>query len=160
MLRARRVNGLLAKIMAAGVFLLATGALIVQGDAAAQPRAGETSKRYTLTIDPVTVTVGTRADAKVVIDVVKGWKFNLKYPSKIKFPETPDQVGVPKKMYKKDDFKVDGLKATVTVSLEAKKVGEAIVEGNLNFSVCDESKCLIERIKAEIKVKVVPPAHR
>lgn len=116
----------------------------------ASPRA-ETIKgshHEVTTRAPAAVKVASLAHVEVTISAGPGYKVNEEYPTKLKITAAPE-VEFPKLLLKKTDGKFSNKSRTFTlrVPFKVKKSGKFPFQGLLKFSVCDASRCLIEKQK-------------
>lgn len=116
----------------------------------ASPRA-ETIKgshHEVTTRAPAAVTVASLAHVKVTISAGPGYKVNKEYPTKLQITAVPG-VEFPKLLLKKTDGTFSNKSKTfaLRVPFKVKKGGKFPFKGLLKFSVCDASRCLIEKQK-------------
>lgn len=81
---------------------------------------------------------------------------NEQYPIKFKLDAAPEGVTFPEAIIKKEQFKVEPLKATARVPFTAAKPGKKTVSGTLHVGVCSNSdgKCLMEKLPLSLEVDV------
>lgn len=153
--------------------LLATAAISVfgcdQSDARAQPKdvaaasqtsdasdapkqapadAGQSSYKeeaFHLSLEgPDSVKIGEPAVFKVVLSAQSGYKVNDEYPLKFQFAEMA-KIAPAKKIVRKEDAKVEKLRAEMPLSVTVQAPGKHRISGKLSFSVCTDERCLIEK---------------
>ena len=95
-------------------------------------------------VPPASLTAGTVAQFRILLEAQNGYKVNDEYPIKFVVQETPD-VKPTKPTVRKEDGKVEKLRAELPVSVTVSKPGEHQVGGKLSFSVCTDERCLIEK---------------
>lgn len=121
--------------------------------------AGEApAKRFSLVKSHAATSVGKHTTTKVKVDVSKGWKWNDKYPAKLTFKNVPATLDLKKTKFSqlKGDFKSDKAWASVNVDLGGKTAGNTLLSGELKFSVCNETTCVIEKAAVTVEVSVAP----
>ena len=126
---------------------------------AAKPAEKGGAKKFTLTTKaPDALKSGASADALVSVTPGKGWKWNKDYPASLSFPGAPTQVTLKKTSYKQlaGDFNATEKKADIKVGLTGKTAGKETLKGELKFSVCDATTCIIEKTDVAINLEVAP----
>ena len=113
-------------------------------------------KRFSIPAAAAKTKVGGKTTVKVQVNVAKGWKWNEQYPAKLTFTDVPEAISLPKLKYSqmKGDFKSSKEAASVGLNLSGKKAGKATVVGNMKFSVCNETSCVIEKAPISVVVAV------
>ncbi len=128
-------------------------------DAAAEaPSAADDAKSFTVSIAVPALQAGKSGDAVVSVTAAKGFHWNLEYPAKLVFAGPQSKVALGKKEFSQlgGDFKATEAKADVAVALEAKGTGTETVKGELKFSICNDTTCLIKSAAVELPVVVAP----
>ncbi|MEZ4269051.1 MAG: hypothetical protein R3F39_22050 [Myxococcota bacterium] len=122
------------------------------------PAAADDAKSFTLQVTVPPLQAGKRADAVVSVVAAKGYHWNLEYPAKLVFAGDQTKVALGKKEFSQmgGDFKASEAKADVAVALEAKGAGAETVKGELKFSICNDTTCLIKSAPIELAVVVAP----
>jgi hypothetical protein len=98
---------------------------------------------------------GKEGVVKVVLTARKGYHVNDKYPTKFT-TQSPaaDGMSYPKPVVKKDDGKFEQLKAELPIPVIPTKAGQLNVAGVFAFGVCNESRCLNEKLPLELTISV------
>ncbi len=129
--------------------------------AEAAPAAGAATdgKKFTLaTKAPEALKSGASGDALVTVTPGKGWKWNKEYPASLSFAGEPSQVTLAKTSYKQlsGDFNATEKQADIKVAVTGKAAGKETLKGELKFSVCDATTCVIEKADVAINLEVAP----
>lgn len=104
-------------------------------------------EQYTIDVGSPEVTVGQAASFKVTVKAKDGFKFNEAFPTKLKLDDPPAGLELPKRKLKRGDGKLGGGGKTFTfdVPVKATQAGSFDVKGQLKFSVCNDSKCVVQK---------------
>lgn len=123
----------------------------------AAPAKRKSNKQYTVVVRPVSMKVGGKTVAKLVIEPAAGLKFNKDFPSKFVVTAGRHASCDKKKLSaKKGDVKVDGKKGTVSVPLTAIAAGTGDLSIMGSFSVCSDEQCYVlrgEQLALNVTVK-------
>lgn len=122
------------------------------------PSAADEAKSFTVSVAVPALQAGKSGDAVVSVTAAKGYHWNLEYPAKLVFAGDPSKVTLGKKEFSQmgGDFKASETKADVAVALQAKGTGAETVKGELKFSICNDTTCLIKSAPVEIAIVVAP----
>ncbi len=97
--------------------------------------------------------VGQPGEAEVVLSAKGPYKCNDKYPYKLKLDDAAG-LKFPDKVIKKEAVKLEKTKAVMTVAFTPESAGSKTLGGLFSFSVCTDDKCLIEKRKLALDIKV------
>jgi len=122
------------------------------------PSAADEAKSFTVSVAVPALQAGKSGDAVVSVTAAKGYHWNLEYPAKLVFAGEQSKVTLGKKEFSQmgGDFKASEAKADVAVALQAKGTGAETVKGELKFSICNDTTCLIKSAPIELAVVVAP----
>jgi hypothetical protein len=124
---------------------------------AAAPAKRKSNKQYKVTVRPVTIKVGGKAVAKIIIEPTGGMKFNKDFPSSFIVTAGKHAACDKKKLSaRKGDVKIDGKKGLVNVPLSARATGTGALSVIGNFSVCSDEQCYVlrgERLSLPVTVR-------
>lgn len=115
---------------------LSVEAFTAEMSAAAQYSAGKEGT--------VTVTVTANGDFKI----------NQQFPFRLKLADPPEGVSYPKAVLKRDDATFAEKVATFKVGFVPQKAGKYTLAGTVSLSVCDEKKCVMEKVPLDVEVTV------
>ncbi len=87
-----------------------------------------------------------------VLVAKKPYKCNDKYPYKFKLDAAPSGISFPSTTVR--SMSVGAQRSTMSIPFQADSAGSKRISGTLSFSVCTDSKCLIEKRKLAVDVKV------
>ncbi len=96
---------------------------------------------------------GKEAKVEIVLEAIKPFHANDKYPYKFKTAESAG-VTYPDAVVKKEQATVEAMKVTMPVAFTAAAAGKKKVNGVFHFSVCTEDKCMIEKRALALEVDV------
>ena len=123
----------------------------------AAPAKRKKNQQYAVIARPVSLKVGGKTVAKMVIEPAKGLKFNKDFPSSFIVSAGRHAKCDKKKLSKRTgDVKVDGKKGNVSVPLTALGAGTGELSIIGNFSVCSEEQCYVlrgQRLALNVTVK-------
>ncbi len=87
-----------------------------------------------------------------------GFKWNEKFPTKLSFAKKPNIIDIPYAVYEGGDFYHDGKLKVVLVPINfvPTKVGTEMLKVNLRYSVCDASSCVVETVRFDVGVTILP----
>lgn len=111
---------------------------------------------YAVSAGDVSVAAGAEGVVVVTIKAKGDHKVNEEYPHKIKLDAPPAGLELPKTKLTKDEGTFADKKTfTFKVPVKGKSAGTHTVTGEVKFSVCNDSQCVIkkETIKAVVTVK-------
>ena len=142
---------------AAVVAALFTAGFLTQDTATPATLKGK-KPTFKLASNNATLSTGGSATATVTVTPINGYKWNKDYPAKLTFAEDPKTVALAKKVFKqvKGDFKADDKKTAVPVTMKGAATGQETLKGQMKFSVCNETACVIEKADVQIAVSVSP----
>lgn len=122
------------------------------------PAAESGTTPFTVSVATPTLKAGASADAKVTVTPATGYHWNLEYPAKLVFEGSPSKVALTKKEFNQlsGDFRASETKADIAVALQGKDPGKETLKGELKFSVCNDTTCLIKSAPVELAVVVSP----
>ncbi|MFH1452478.1 MAG: hypothetical protein ABIH00_00680 [Armatimonadota bacterium] len=112
------------------------------------PAAGIEAETYSILTDaPAGLKPGQSGDITVKIKAKQGFKINNAYPIKLKMSAPPDGIQYKKLTLKREDgmLEADGKIFVFKVPVTAVQAGTFRVKGELKFSVCNDSRCVIEK---------------
>ncbi len=125
--------------------------------AAAPAKRNKRGKQYQVVARPVTMKVGGKTVAKLIIEPAKGMKFNKEFPSKFIVTAGSHAACDKKKLSARSgDVKVDGKKGVVSVPLSAKAAGKGDLGIIGHFSICNDEQCFVlrgERLTLNVTVR-------
>jgi hypothetical protein len=130
----------------------------VKGDAPTTKKE-EPKETFKIVVAPPAILVsGAKGKATVSVTALAGYKWNKEYPAKLRFETAPKYVSLDKTEFKQlaGDFKIGDKKADVSVPMSAKSPGQENVTGEIKFSICNETACIIKKAPVEIAVNVKP----
>jgi hypothetical protein len=110
--------------------------------------------KFDLEIKPKgSYSVGKPGNLEIVLSAKGPYHCNDKYPYKFKLEDSAG-VKFANKVVKKDAVKLEHTKATMTVAFTPETAGGKTIAGQFHFSLCSEDKCLIEKRKLAVDIKV------
>ena len=117
------------------------------------PSARAQSKSYSLSVDAPAASAGKPASARVTLTPGAGMHVNTEYPTSMTL-KVPD--GVDGAAAKLKPAKIDKTQALFEVAYTARDKGDKILEGTVNFVVCNDAmtECVPRREPVQIKVTV------
>jgi len=126
---------------------LVTAALAVASVATADssPEAtpqADGDQPYKLTVTNAKAKVGEEAKIIITVEASSGYKCNKSYPHKARKLEADAGAELTSNMVKGS---VEGKKIVIPVGVKATKAGTFKVHGQVKFSVCNDSQCVIKK---------------
>ena len=97
---------------------------------------------YKLSVKNAKAKVGEEAKIMITIEAASGYKCNESYPHKARKLEADEGAELPSTTVK---GKVEGKKVVIAVPVKAAKAGTYKVRGQVKFSVCNDSQCVIKK---------------
>ncbi|HTM45664.1 MAG TPA: hypothetical protein VL137_11950 [Polyangiaceae bacterium] len=133
---------------------LTTAPVAASNDATPSTRGNAvTTDAYSVWLETVgNYQAGKPGELRVVVEAKAPHKCNVEYPYKFTFGTAPQGVTYPTPVV--HDMKVDGKHASMQLPIAPAAAGKATVQGILNFSVCTEDKCLIEKGDLSIPITI------
>ncbi len=133
------------RLMTLGAALVAafTVATVATADEAQQavPQA-DGDNPYKLSVSNAKAKAGEEAKILITIEAAAGYKCNESYPHKARKLEADAGAELPNKTVK---GKVEDKKVVIAVPVKAAKAGTYKVRGQVKFSVCNDSQCVIKK---------------
>jgi hypothetical protein len=108
---------------------------IALGDEAKEP--------FAVAVKNASAKVGADAHIEVEVSALSGFKCNEEYPHKIKKIVAAEGASVGSDSVKGS---IDGKKIVFRIPVKASRAGTHAVTGQIRFSVCDDSQCVIKKI--------------
>lgn len=99
-------------------------------------------------------TAGKEGSVEVVISAKGEFKINGQFPFRLKLGEPPEGVAYPKPVLKKDDGRFSEKQGTFNVPFVAQKAGTYSISCTVSLSVCNDKKCLMEKVPLDVQVTV------
>lgn len=97
---------------------------------------------------------GKEGTVDVVISAKGEFKINSQFPFRLKLGEPPEGVAYPKPVLKKDDGTFSEKQGTFKVPFVAQKAGTYTISSTVSLSVCNDKKCLMEKVPVDVQVTV------
>jgi hypothetical protein len=97
---------------------------------------------------------GKEGTVDVVITAKGEYKINPQFPFRLKLAEPPEGVAYPKPVLKKDDGTFSEKQGSFKVPFVAQKAGTYTVSCTVSLSVCNDKKCLMEKVPVDVTVTV------
>jgi hypothetical protein len=97
---------------------------------------------------------GKEGSVDVVISAKGEFKINPQFPFRLKLAEPPEGVAYPKPVLKKDDGTFSEKQGSFKVPFVAQKAGTYTVSCTVSLSVCNDKKCLMEKVPVDVQVTV------
>ena len=98
------------------------------------------------------VAAGSPASVEVVLVAKEGYHCNADYPHKFKLAAAPAGLTYPESVVK--GMQVTPQRSVLKVPVQAQAAGKATVSGTLQFSVCNDERCLIEKKDLSLALEV------
>ena len=95
---------------------------------------------------------GKPGEATITLDAKPPFHVNDKYPYKFKLKETAG-LKFPNPVVAKDAAKLENQRMTMNVGFTPEAAGKHTISGVLQFSVCTDDKCLIEKRDLALEVQ-------
>lgn len=150
--------GIVALGAAAGVstgHAASGGQSVIQDEDVSTQLSGD-ADAYAVSASNVSVSAGGEGVVVVTIKAKGDHKVNEEYPHKVKLNDPPAGLELPKtKLSKAEGTFSDKKTFTFNVPVKGKSAGTHTLTGEVKFSVCNDSQCVIkkESIKAVVTVK-------
>jgi hypothetical protein len=130
------------------------------GKAAQKPAEGEPVKGPVVSEEPYQawlqvvspVAAGGAANVEVVLVANPPYHCNAEYPHKFKLGAAPAGITYPEATVK--GMAVTPSRSVLKVPIVAKNAGKATVSGTLQFSVCNDERCLVEKKELSLNLEV------
>ncbi len=97
---------------------------------------------------------GQEGVVEVVLAAKGDFKINAQFPTKLKMGEPPEGVTYRKPVLKKDDGTFTEKEGSFKAPFVAQKPGQYTVGATVSLSVCNEKKCLMEKVAVDVAVTV------
>ena len=97
---------------------------------------------------------GKEGVAVVTVSAKGEFKINQQFPFRLKLAEAPDGVTYPKSVLKRDDAAFTEKQAVFKFPFVAQKAGKYVLSGTVSISVCNDKKCLMEKVPLDVEVTV------
>ena len=129
-------------------------------DAPAKPVQGQTVQGSVVSEEPFSawlqavspVAAGSPASVEAVLVAKEGYHCNADYPHKFKLAAAPAGLTYPQPIVK--GMQVTPQRGVLKIPVQAQAAGKAIVSGTLQFSVCNDERCLIEKKDLSLALEV------
>ncbi|HTJ81467.1 MAG TPA: hypothetical protein VL400_07070 [Polyangiaceae bacterium] len=99
-------------------------------------------------------TVGKEGTVEVVVTARGDYHLNPQFPIKFTVGAAADGLAFPKVVLKRDDGKFDEHGGSFHVPFTAARAGKFSVSGTMSISVCNEKRCLMEKVPLDLEVTV------
>jgi len=97
---------------------------------------------------------GKEGLAIVTVSAKGEFKINQQFPFRLKLGEAPEGVTYPKSVLKRDDGAFTEKQAVFKFPFVAQKPGKYVLSGTVSISVCNDKKCLMEKVPLDVEVTV------
>jgi hypothetical protein len=98
------------------------------------------------------VAAGGPASVEAVLVANPPYHCNAEYPHKFKLAAAPPGLAYPEPIVK--GMLVTPSRSVLKVPVQAQSAGKATVSGTLQFSVCDDERCLVEKKELSLNLEV------
>jgi hypothetical protein len=98
------------------------------------------------------VAAGGPASVEAVLVANPPYHCNAEYPHKFKLGAAPPGLAYPEPIAK--GMQVTPSRSVLKVPVQAQSAGKATVSGTLQFSVCDDERCLVEKKELSLNLEV------
>lgn len=98
------------------------------------------------------VSAGSPATVEAVLVAKSGYHCNAEYPHKFKLGAAPAGLSYPEATVK--GMQVSPERSVLRIPVVAQSPGKATVSGTLQFSVCNDERCLIEKRELSLDLEV------
>jgi len=98
------------------------------------------------------VPAGGPAAVEAVLVAKAGYHCNAEYPHKFKLGAAPAGLSYPEATVK--GMQVTAERSVLRIPVVAQSAGKATVAGTLQFSVCNEERCLVEKRELSLNLEV------
>ena len=152
-----------ARVAGAGIAGLVVSLLgLATVDAAVAPDApaGVTKARseedhYTAEIRPEgRYTVSKEGTVEVVVTAKGDFHLDPQFPIKFKVDKPSDGITIPKDVLRREDGKFDERGGSFHVPFTAGRAGTFLIGGTVSLSVCNEKRCVMEKVPLDLEVTV------
>jgi hypothetical protein len=138
----------------------AAAAPIPAADAPAKAAAGQTVQGVAVTEEPFSVwlqavspvAAGGPATVEAVLVAKPPYHCNAEYPHKFKLGAAPAGLSYPEATVK--GAQVTAERSVLRIPVQAQSPGKATVSGTLQFSVCTDERCLVEKRDLALNLEV------
>jgi hypothetical protein len=103
------------------------------------------------------VAAGSSATVEAVLVANPPYHCNAEYPHKFKLGAPPAGISYPEATVK--GAKVTAERSVLAIPVQAQSPGKATVSGTLQFSVCNDDRCLVEKRELALNIEVKPAAQ-
>jgi hypothetical protein len=97
---------------------------------------------------------GKEGAVVVTVKAFGDFKINQQFPFRLKLADPPEGVTYPKNVLKRDDGTFKEKEATFRFAFVPQKAGKYVLSGTVSLSVCDDKKCLMEKVPLDVEVTV------
>jgi len=111
---------------------------------------GDSFSTWLQAVSPVPA--GTPATVEAVLVAKGGFHCNADYPHKFKLGAAPAGLSYPEATVK--GMQVSAERSVLRIPVVAQSPGKATVSGTLQFSVCNDERCLIEKRELSLDLEV------
>ena len=138
----------------------AADAPVPAADAPAKAAAGQTVQGVAVTEEPFSVwlqavspvAAGGPATVEAVLVAKPPYHCNAEYPHKFKLGAAPAGLSYPEATVK--GAQVTAERSVLRIPVQAQSPGKATVSGTLQFSVCTDERCLVEKRDLALNLEV------
>jgi hypothetical protein len=141
--------GLLAATLALGATATADTAAPVEHRADDAVTLDDGDNPFKIAVKNATAKVGEDAKIVITIEAATGYKCNKSYPHKARKLEADDGAELAATTVKGS---LEGKKVVIPVGVKATKAGTFHVRGQVKFSVCNDSQCVIKKVPLDAKI--------
>lgn len=97
---------------------------------------------------------GKEGSVVVTIKAFGEFKINQQFPFRLKLADPPEGVTFSKNVLKRDDGSFKEKEATFKFAFMPQKAGKYVLSGTVSLSVCNDKKCLMEKVPLDVEVTV------
>lgn len=98
------------------------------------------------------MTAGSTATVEAVLVAKTGYHCNAEYPHKFKLGAAPAGLSYPEATVK--GMQVTAERSVLRIPVVAQTPGKPTVSGTLQFSVCNDERCLVEKRELSLNLEV------
>jgi hypothetical protein len=98
------------------------------------------------------VTAGSPATVEAVLVAKPPYHCNAEYPHKFKLPAAPAGLSYPEATVR--GMQVTAQRSVLRIPVVAQSPGKPTVSGTLQFSVCNDERCLVEKRELSLNLEV------
>jgi hypothetical protein len=98
--------------------------------------------------------VGKEGLVEVVVAAKGDYKLNPQFPIKFKLDKPSDGISLPKDVLRREDGTFDERGGNFKVPFTAARAGKFTIAGTMSISVCNEKRCLMEKVPLDLEVTV------